>query len=112
MYLSILLMWFGGALAILNWPSGFGFVLLVPAFWARPAEEEMLIRHFGDAYAAYALACRCSFRASDTASAQGAAGAERPGVGGGASSRPRKMVATTGTRLSSTVAVPGLGRDA
>ncbi len=55
MYLSILLMWLGGALAILNAVLAVGFVLLIPAFEMRARrEEEMLSRHFGDAYAAYA----------------------------------------------------------
>jgi protein-S-isoprenylcysteine O-methyltransferase Ste14 len=54
MYLSILLMWLGGALALLNGVLAVGFLVFVPAFELRARlEEEMLSRHFGDAYAAY-----------------------------------------------------------
>ena len=55
MYLSILLLWAGGALALLGWVLAIGFVLLVPAFYLRARTEEgLLTRHFGDAYTAYA----------------------------------------------------------
>jgi protein-S-isoprenylcysteine O-methyltransferase Ste14 len=55
MYLSILLLWAGGALALLGWVLAVGFVLLVPAFYLRARTEEgLLTRHFGDAYTAYA----------------------------------------------------------
>jgi protein-S-isoprenylcysteine O-methyltransferase Ste14 len=55
LYLSVLLMWLGGALALLNGVLAVGYLLLVPAFELRARkEEEMLSRHFGDAYAAYA----------------------------------------------------------
>lgn len=55
MYLSILLMWLGGALALLSWPFALGFVVLVPAIQARSKlEEQMLTRQFGDTYRSYA----------------------------------------------------------
>ena len=55
MYLSILLLWAGGALALLGWVLAIGFVLLVPAFYLRARTEEgLLTRHFGDTYTAYA----------------------------------------------------------
>ena len=55
LYDSVLMLWAGGTLALLNYVLGAGFVLLVPAFYLRArAEEAILTRHFGDAYAAYA----------------------------------------------------------
>jgi protein-S-isoprenylcysteine O-methyltransferase Ste14 len=55
MYLSIILLWAGGALALLSPAMALGTGLLVPAFYLRArAEEALLLRHFGDAYAAYA----------------------------------------------------------
>jgi protein-S-isoprenylcysteine O-methyltransferase Ste14 len=55
LYLSILLLWAGGALALLSWAMAAGWLLLVPAFVARARlEERLLSRHFGEAYAAYA----------------------------------------------------------
>jgi protein-S-isoprenylcysteine O-methyltransferase Ste14 len=55
LYDSVLLLWAGGTLALLNWMLGAGFVALLPAFYLRSrAEEGLLVRHFGDAYTAYA----------------------------------------------------------
>jgi protein-S-isoprenylcysteine O-methyltransferase Ste14 len=55
LYLSILLLWAGGALALGSWLMAAAGVLLVPAFVARcRLEERLLVEHFGDAYLAYA----------------------------------------------------------
>ncbi len=55
LYLSVLLLWAGAALALLGWALAVGFLLLVPAFVARSrAEERLLERHFGSAYRDYA----------------------------------------------------------
>ena len=55
LYLSILLLWTGGALALLSWALAIGAIVLAPAFYARSrAEERLLTRHFGAAYTAYA----------------------------------------------------------
>jgi protein-S-isoprenylcysteine O-methyltransferase Ste14 len=55
MYLSVLMLWAGGMLALLSWALAVGLVLFVPAFYLRArAEEELLTRHFGTAYSAYA----------------------------------------------------------
>ena len=55
LYLSVLMLWAGGALALLNWALAIGAIVLVPAFYARArVEERLLSRHFGDAYTAYA----------------------------------------------------------
>ena len=55
LYLSILLLWAGGALALLSWVLALGFAILVPAFYARArTEEQLLAHHFGDAYTSYA----------------------------------------------------------
>jgi protein-S-isoprenylcysteine O-methyltransferase Ste14 len=55
LYDSVLMLWAGGTLALLNYVLGAGFVVLVPAFYLRArAEEGILTRHFGDAYIAYA----------------------------------------------------------
>ena len=55
LYLSVLLLWAGGTLALLSWAMAAGWLLLVPAFVARArAEERLLIRHFGGEYPAYA----------------------------------------------------------
>jgi protein-S-isoprenylcysteine O-methyltransferase Ste14 len=55
MYLSILLLWGGSALALFSPVMAVCCLVLVPAFVARSrAEERLLTRHFGDAYAAYA----------------------------------------------------------
>jgi protein-S-isoprenylcysteine O-methyltransferase Ste14 len=55
LYDSVMLLWAGGSLALLSYVLGAGFLLLVPAFYLRArAEEGILTRHFGDAYAAYA----------------------------------------------------------
>lgn len=55
LYDSVLLLWAGGTLALLNWILGAGFVALLPAFYLRArAEEGLLVRHFGDVYVAYA----------------------------------------------------------
>ncbi len=55
LYDSVLLLWAGGALALLNCLLGAGFAVLIPAFYLRSrAEESLLTRHFGDAYTAYA----------------------------------------------------------
>lgn len=55
LYLSVLMLWAGGALALLSPVLATGLVLLSPAFYLRSrAEERMLTRHFGDAYSAYA----------------------------------------------------------
>lgn len=55
LYDSVLLLWAGGTLALLNVVLGIGFVVLVPAFCLRArAEEGLLTRHFGDAYTTYA----------------------------------------------------------
>jgi protein-S-isoprenylcysteine O-methyltransferase Ste14 len=55
MYLSVLLLWAGGGLALLSWVMAVGFVAFVPAFYLRAREEEdLLTRHFGAAYTAYA----------------------------------------------------------
>jgi protein-S-isoprenylcysteine O-methyltransferase Ste14 len=54
MYLSVLMLWAGGMLALLSWALAVGPALLVPAFCLRArAEEELLTRHFGAAYSAY-----------------------------------------------------------
>jgi protein-S-isoprenylcysteine O-methyltransferase Ste14 len=54
LYLSILLLWAGGALALASWVMAACTVALVPLFVARSRlEERILLRHFGGAYAAY-----------------------------------------------------------
>lgn len=55
LYLSVLLLWAGGALSLLSWAMAVAWLLLVPAFVARArVEERLLSRHFGEAYGAYA----------------------------------------------------------
>ena len=55
LYLSILLLWAGGALALGSWLLAAGGAALVPAFVARcRLEERLLVGHFGEAYLAYA----------------------------------------------------------
>ena len=55
LYLSILMLWAGGALALGSWLLALGGVLLVPAFVARcRLEERLLVGHVGEAYLAYA----------------------------------------------------------
>jgi protein-S-isoprenylcysteine O-methyltransferase Ste14 len=55
LYLSVLLLWAGGALSLLSWAMAVAWLLLVPAFVARArVEERLLSRHFGEAYSAYA----------------------------------------------------------
>jgi protein-S-isoprenylcysteine O-methyltransferase Ste14 len=55
LYLSVLLLWAGGALSLLSWAMAVAWLLLVPAFVARArVEERLLRRHFGEAYGAYA----------------------------------------------------------
>jgi protein-S-isoprenylcysteine O-methyltransferase Ste14 len=55
LYLSILLLWAGGALALLSWAMAACTLVLVPLFMARSRlEERILLRHFGAAYADYA----------------------------------------------------------
>ena len=55
LYLSILLLWSGGTLALISWVLALCTLLLVPLFVARSRlEEEILGRHFGPAYASYA----------------------------------------------------------
>lgn len=55
LYLSVLMLWAGGALALVSPVLALGLALLVPAFYSRArAEERMLTRRFGTAYAAYA----------------------------------------------------------
>lgn len=54
LYLSILLLWAGGALALASWFMAACTVALVPLFVARSRlEERILMRHFGGAYGAY-----------------------------------------------------------
>jgi protein-S-isoprenylcysteine O-methyltransferase Ste14 len=55
LYLSVLLLWAGGALSLLSWAMAGAWLLLVPAFVARARVEERLLgRHFGEGYGAYA----------------------------------------------------------
>ncbi|MFI5258973.1 MAG: methyltransferase family protein [Candidatus Limnocylindrales bacterium] len=55
LYLSVLMLWAGGTLALLSPVLAIGLVLVVPAFYLRArAEERMLTRHFGAGYTAYA----------------------------------------------------------
>jgi protein-S-isoprenylcysteine O-methyltransferase Ste14 len=55
LYLSVLMLWAGGTLALLSPVLAIGLVVLVPAFWLRArAEERLFTRHFGSAYTAYA----------------------------------------------------------
>lgn len=55
LYLSILLLWAGGSLSLLSWVMALCTVALVRPFVARSSlEEEMLVRHFGPEYGAYA----------------------------------------------------------
>jgi protein-S-isoprenylcysteine O-methyltransferase Ste14 len=54
LYLSILLMWAGGALALLSWVLAIGFALAVPAFYLRARAEERLLRRHFPAYGSYA----------------------------------------------------------
>jgi protein-S-isoprenylcysteine O-methyltransferase Ste14 len=55
MYLAVLLLWAGSALALVSPLMALCFVVLFPAFVARSrAEERLLTRHFGSAYDAYA----------------------------------------------------------
>jgi protein-S-isoprenylcysteine O-methyltransferase Ste14 len=54
LYLSILLLWAGGTLALASWFMAACTVVLVPLFVARSRlEERILMRHFGDAYRVY-----------------------------------------------------------
>ena len=54
LYLSILLLWAGGALALASWFMAACTVALIPLFVARSRlEERILMRHFGGAYDAY-----------------------------------------------------------
>lgn len=56
LYLSILLLWAGGALALASWLMAACTVVLVPLFIARSRlEERILMRHFGSAYGAYMM---------------------------------------------------------
>jgi protein-S-isoprenylcysteine O-methyltransferase Ste14 len=55
LYLSIVLLWAGGGLALLSPLMGVVAAAFVPALYLRArAEEALLVRHFGEAYAAYA----------------------------------------------------------
>ncbi len=55
LYLSVLLLWAGGALALLSWVMALCLVLLWPLFVVRARQEEVLLeRHFGAAYREYA----------------------------------------------------------
>ena len=55
MYLAVLLLWAGSALALASPLMAICCVVLLPAFVARSrAEERLLTRHFGSAYDAYA----------------------------------------------------------
>ncbi len=55
MYLSIVLLWLGASLALLNPALLLGTAILTPVLAARSKlEEEMLTRHFGRAYEEYA----------------------------------------------------------
>ena len=55
LYLSILMLWAGGTLALLSWVLALCTLVLVPLLVARSRlEEELLLRHFGAAYASYA----------------------------------------------------------
>lgn len=54
LFLAILLLWVGGALALLSAVLLAGLAVFVPAFYLRGrAEEQLLTRHFGDAYTEY-----------------------------------------------------------
>lgn len=54
LYLSILLLWAGAALALLSWLLALCWLGLIPAFVARARlEERLLARHLGPAYDAY-----------------------------------------------------------
>jgi protein-S-isoprenylcysteine O-methyltransferase Ste14 len=54
MYLAVLLLWAGSALALLSPLMALCWLVLIPAFVARSrAEERLLTRHFGSAYTAY-----------------------------------------------------------
>jgi len=54
LYLSILLLWAGGALALVSWIMAACTLALLPLFVARSRlEERILMRHFGGAYGAY-----------------------------------------------------------
>ncbi len=55
LYLSLLLLWLGAAMALLSWLMGLCWIALIPAFVARSRlEEAILTRHFGEAYCEYA----------------------------------------------------------
>jgi protein-S-isoprenylcysteine O-methyltransferase Ste14 len=55
MYLAILLLWAGSALALLSPLMALCWLALIPAFAARSrAEERLLTHHFGSAYVSYA----------------------------------------------------------
>lgn len=55
LYLSILLLWTGATLALASWLMAACTAVLVPLFVARSRlEERLLVRHFGEAYVAYA----------------------------------------------------------
>jgi protein-S-isoprenylcysteine O-methyltransferase Ste14 len=55
MYLAVLLLWAGSALALLSALMALCWVALLPAFVARSrAEERLLAHYFGSAYDAYA----------------------------------------------------------
>jgi protein-S-isoprenylcysteine O-methyltransferase Ste14 len=54
LYLSILLLWAGGTLALMSWFMAACTVVLVPLFVARSRlEERILLHHFGGAYGTY-----------------------------------------------------------
>ncbi len=55
LYLSILLLWAGGALALASWILALGCALLVPAVVERcRLEERLLVSYVGESYLAYA----------------------------------------------------------
>jgi protein-S-isoprenylcysteine O-methyltransferase Ste14 len=55
MYLAVLLLWAGSALALLSPLMALCWLVLLPAFVARSrAEERLLTHHFGSVYDAYA----------------------------------------------------------
>jgi protein-S-isoprenylcysteine O-methyltransferase Ste14 len=55
LFSSLLLLWAGAAACLLSSMLAVGLAILLPAFYLRArVEEEMLIRHFGDAYVEYA----------------------------------------------------------
>ena len=55
LYLSILLLWASGALALLSWVMALCWLALIPLFVARSRlEERLLVQHFGNDYLGYA----------------------------------------------------------